>query len=333
MLINADLGGVPPAPINLTPRREAAPPGLVIGLVNLMPRTAMRATEAQFRTLIEGTATAGQAATRLRLFTAADPQTSSNVVSLGQTCEPLEALWSAKLGGLIVTGTEPAAHAMTQEPAWPILAKLVDWAAYHTVSTIWSCFSAHAAVYRQDGIARHRLPEKLSGVYGSMRAGTGDAFRGVPRHWSIPHSRYNTLSEPDLRRAGYTILMHAPRVGADIFTKRCGNSQFLYFQGHPEYGPKTLLGEYLRDVKRFAAGQSQSFPKRPSCRFDAETIKLLNGLQERAMTQPAAALLPALDAIPSSSIEHGWREPARQFYAGWLNDLAARKTVHGRATP
>jgi len=44
-------------------------------------------------------------------------------------------------------------------------AELIDWAEGGTISTLFSCLAAHAAVLQLDNIVRRPLPKKLSGVF------------------------------------------------------------------------------------------------------------------------------------------------------------------------
>jgi hypothetical protein len=81
---------------------------------------------------------------------------------------PIERTYaSAGADGLIVTGTEP----LTDEPQGPNrtgnpLADLLNgWAEGSTASTLLSCLAAHAAALLFDGIERHTLAVKCSGVF------------------------------------------------------------------------------------------------------------------------------------------------------------------------
>ena len=66
---------------------------------------------------------------------------------------------------MIVTGAEPIAATLPDEPYWNDLTDVIDWAETNTRSAIWSCLAAHAAVLHLDGIERQRLERKCSGVY------------------------------------------------------------------------------------------------------------------------------------------------------------------------
>ena len=147
--------------------RTAAAETLEIGLVNNMPDAALEQTERQFIGLLG--AAAGERRIRVRMFGLPEiVRAGAARERVVQHYEPLDALWDTSLGGLIVTGTEPRAPDLREEPYWRTLAKLIDWAETNTRSTIWSCLGAHAAVLHADGI-RIFPPRSRSNVYSSSR--------------------------------------------------------------------------------------------------------------------------------------------------------------------
>lgn len=118
--------------------RDATEP-LVIGLVNNMPDPAFRAAERQFRGLLSGRR--GQPV-RLRLFSVPEiPRGPTCSAHIALAYESIERIWATRLDGLIVTGAEPRARVLEDEPYWPALARLTEWAERHTFSTIWSCLA------------------------------------------------------------------------------------------------------------------------------------------------------------------------------------------------
>jgi len=296
---------------------HSPPADLVIGLVNNMPSAAKRATERQFADLLT---TASQALNmRIGWFV---------LETLQSQCDAaLGTLREARPDGLIVTGAEPQSAAMTDEPFWPALARLVDWAGDHTISTVWSCLAAHAAVFRLDQIRRRRLPRKLSGVFACTKAIHHPLLADAPSRWLVPHSRYNNLDETELCRAGYTILSHAPGVGADSFVKQSRASLFLLLQGHPEYGAASLLYEYRRDVRQFLAGQRDGYPDMPEGYFDQDTTRALASLRKQARRKPSPDLLASIDAAITVTPEPSWQPSAVRLYASWLSYLAEQKAA------
>ncbi len=298
---------------------------LVIGLVNNMPDSALSTTERQFRNLLS--AASRDNALELRVFYIPEIPRSANGRSyLEEHCEPIRKLWESRIDGLIVTGTEPRADRLTDEPYWSTLARLVDWAQARGVSAIWSCLAAHAAVFHMDGIARRRRSEKLSGLFDCVRNHPHPILVGTPERWRVPHSRYNELSEDALISTGYKILVRSPQAGADTFIRQ-GNSLFIFFQGHPEYDPDSLLREYRRDIARFVAGERDTYPAMPSGCFDPETVALLSVFRERLLSRTGAVLPSFPTERAASRLEHVWRGPAVSIYRNWLSLLRCRGAV------
>lgn len=293
---------------------------LVIGLVNFMPFPAMRRTEQEFWRLLQ-TDHAG-CNVRLRRFAFYDPAEAGAVAryeTMGY--EPLDALWDARIDGLIVTGAEPKAASMADEPLLPLVRQLVDWCALRTRSAIFSCFAAHAAVWCLDGIARVRLPEKLSGLYDCHKCGDHPLLAAMPQTWRTPHSRHNTLDEGELRAAGYTILVRGPRLGADTFLRLHGDSQLVFWQGHPEYGPEVLLSEYCRDVRRFVSGVSARRPRWPEDYLDDARQKVTAALEQDPGLGSEAGALAKVIEIAAPRFDHEWAGAASRMAAGWLAAL------------
>ncbi|MGA7761824.1 MAG: homoserine O-succinyltransferase, partial [Candidatus Binataceae bacterium] len=210
------LSASPPAQ-ERQPRGDTTDP-IVIGLVNNMPDAALQTTERQFRELLFA---ASNNSVCLRFFSLPElPRTEAGRSHISQYYEDISELWTSHLDGLIVTGTEPRAPALTDEPYWPTLTKLVDWVDEHTISTVWSCLAAHAAVLHIDGISRRAFRGKLSGVFDCTKATDHTIVDGAPSRWRVPHSRYNEVPEDALASNGYRILSRLPGTGADMFVKQ-----------------------------------------------------------------------------------------------------------------
>ena len=261
-------------------RPQHADVDLTIGLVNNMPDAALQATERQFMRLLRQAA--GETRIDFHCFSLPSvvrSQTSQWRVEKQYT--DIAELCRLRLDGLIVTGTEPVAATLQQEPFWRELTDMIDWARANTRSTIWSCLAAHAAVLHLDGIERRRLGTKCSGIYDCAKVTDSWLTADVPSPLKIPHSRLNELRAGDLAARGYQLLTASPEAGVDIFAKQLG-SQFVFFQGHPEYDALSLEREYLRDIARFLAGQRDTYPALPVGYFDAGTEHRLAGFEQRA---------------------------------------------------
>ena len=303
--------------------RAAGAETIEIGLINNMPDAALEATERQFIGLLK--AAAGERRIHVKLFSLPE------VVRAGTARErvqlhyaPLEKLWATRLDGLIVTGTEPRAPDLRDEPYWRTLAKLVDWAEANTRSTIWSCLAAHVAVLHADGIARHPLPDKCFGVFEFARTAEHTVMRGLPARFKLPHSRWNELREEELVAAGYSVLTRADEGGVDMFARQ-GDSLFVFFQGHPEYEARTLLGEYRRDVRRFLRRERETYPSTPRGYFDATTSGRVDEFRLRGLAARREELMEIFPGCSEKALKAPWRPAAERLMTNWLEQLTAPK--------
>jgi homoserine O-succinyltransferase len=298
---------------------------IVIALVNNMPDTALESTEAQFSGLLQ--AAAGTRPVRLRFTCFPElPRGRDAQKRIAGGYWPIETLLAARPDALIVTGTEPVAPQLRDEPYWPRLAALLDWADEHSVASIWSCLAAHAAVEYFDGITRRRLAHKRCGVYSHSLLAGHALLEGVAAPLAMPHSRWNELPLEALRGAGYAVLSFSPETGADSFVRH-ERSLMLFFQGHPEYEDMTLLKEYRRDVGRYLNGQQTHYPTMPHGYLSAEAVALLEAFRERALAQRAPELLGQFPfAAAAASLTNRWRPAAVAIYRNWLDFIATART-------
>lgn len=312
--------------VHRTPGGGARP--ITIGLVNNMPDKALRSTERQYRELLALAAmVTGDLPVALRIFSFPGlPRSEAGQQHVHEHHEPIEALWNADIDGLIVTGTEPRAASIADEPYWPTLTELVDWAAENTFAAAWSCLAAHAAVRYLDGVERQPLPGgKLSGVFDCTKTAEHVLVGRDALKWTTPHSRCNDLRENDLWSAGYHILARSPTAGVDLFAKRRGRSLFMLLQGHPEYDGGALFREYRRDVGRFLAGEQADYPDMPEGYFDNGAADAMLGFRMLALRERHPDLLAC---FPHARVEHApcpWQDAAARLYGNWLSFIADEK--------
>ena len=108
---------------------------------------------------------------------------------------------TARPDGIIVTGTEPLAAELRDEPYWGAITQIVDWAEANSVSAVWSCLAAHAAVLHLDGVRRHLLGDKRFGVFDCSMAAVHPLLTGAAMPLRVSHSRWNELHEQELSAA------------------------------------------------------------------------------------------------------------------------------------
>jgi homoserine O-succinyltransferase/O-acetyltransferase len=307
---------------------------LTIGLVNNMPDAACEATERQFLKLLR--AGSSDVVVLLKLFSiAAIPRSEATRTELAGRYRDLAELWNAPLDGLIVTGTEPVAADLKDEPYWNALCDLVDWACHNTISAVWSCLAAHAAVLYADGVARERLAGKLSGLFDCDVTGDHPFFAGMAPRLRVPHSRLNDLAEAGLRANGYRVLTRSVAAGVDAFMKeQDAGSLFVFFQGHPEYDTDSLLREYRRDVGRFLRGEAGTYPEVPRNYFSSAATFLADDFRMRAIGERLGDLVGDFPMQPlAAGIENSWRAGAVGVYRNWIKYLKDQKGNRRSSTP
>ena len=303
---------------------ESAANCLDIALINNMPDAALKATERQFMTLLA--AAADGIVVRLSLYALPEvPRTVPGRRHIGSYYSSVESMWDRHLDGIIMTGTEPRASNLADEPYWASMTRVFDWAEHNTHSAIWSCLAAHAAVLHCDGIARRRLSEKRFGVFECTRISNHPLTAGIQSRLVMPHSRWNDLRERDLTACGYSVLTRSEDAGVDAFVKQ-GKSLSVYFQGHPEYEANSLQLEHSRDVGRYLRREIGTYPPMPHGYFDQDNADALTAVRDRAVCHPREELLSDLQAaLAGRNLANPWRPAAARVYGNWLKYLCSQK--------
>ena len=294
---------------------------LTIGLINNMPDAALQATERQFMRLLRQAA--GDVRIDFHCFSLPSVRRSQSAKGRveGQYTDIAE-IDRLQIDGLIVTGAEPNAASLPQETFWRELTDIVDWAKNNTRSTIWSCLAAHAAVLHLDGIERQSARNKMLRNLRLRQCLAALADRWLPSPFKVAHSRLNEVRADDLTAKGYQLLSRTPRGGVDSFAKDFG-SQFIFFQGHPEYEELSLEREYLRDIARFLSCERDSYPGIPAGYFDAETEQRLAAFAVRAQIERRPALSTELpDRTLRADIATG--AAATVMFRNWIGFLFER---------
>ena len=304
-------------------RSDASLAAVTIGLVNNMPASASAATERQFRRLLAEAADDQNVVLRCYRTGARDAAAAGF---------DMDAIFDSELDGLIVTGAEPQAVDLRDEPIWPLITRLVDWAETRKLPTLLSCLAAHAAVLHLDGVDRIRRDRKISGLFkGEVVAPDHPLMTALAGEWTVPHSRYNDLPEEALTAGGYRILVRSSGAGVDLF-QRVRDPNFVFLQSHPEYDADTLRREFYRDVKRYQTGARSEPPVLPSSYFPAIAGSLSMPPPEWPCVsrENVNEFLDWLSCSGDRDMQAPWRTTAVTFFRNWLRDLSA-KTMMGDA--
>jgi homoserine O-succinyltransferase len=296
-----------------------------IALINNMPDAALEDTEQQFFELLD--AAASDILVRVKLYSLPNlPRGDRGHRHLRSFYFGLDDLLNSRFDGVIMTGTEPRQPELRDEPYWPALADVLDWAEQNTCSTILSCLAAHASVLHGDGIDRCRLSDKQFGVFDFAKAANHQLTSGIGEPLRFPHSRWNEVRADALAACGYFVLTQSRPGGVDTFVKKKKRSLFVHFQGHPEYGPQTLLKEYRRDIKRFLRQERDTYPSMPKGYFDADAVKVLTNFRELVLSDRREELIADFpEASLVGTLQNTWRPSARGIYRNWLHYIVSKK--------
>ena len=301
--------------------------GISIALINNMPDPALEDTELQFFELLD--MVSGDMPVFLKLFSLSGvPRTDRGQRHLNSFYFGCDDLWSTRFDGVIITGTEPRQPNLQDEPYWGALTEVFDWAQENTATTVLSCLAAHASVLHSDGVGRHRLLDKRFGVFDSTKQSNHQLTNDLANRIRFPHSRWNEVRAEELTFCGYSVLTQSAEAGVDLFVKRKKKSLFVHFQGHPEYTERTLLKEYRRDIKRFLAGERETYPSMPAGYFDAAATQCLKAFRELAVSgrpEEMSASFPETSVVPG--LQNTWQSCAVQVYRNWLRYAVTRKTA------
>ena len=295
---------------------------LVVGFVNNASDRALKSAEAQFMRVL--TAASDGIELEVKFFTC--PEIPRGERPAGDSDCPyadIAELYDTQLDALIVTGAEPLATALPDEPIWGSLTKLVDWAGDQAIPTIWSCLAAHAAVLHLDGLARSPLPGKLSGLFEcNVVAKDHKLMAGLPPSWLTPHSRYNGINADALVASGYEVLSASAEASVDVFLKdaplrSCSFRGILNMREIRSY--ENTSGMFA-DISHMSGTTIRLAPKNY---FAPDTEAALDGLRRAALRDRRdPGLLDAVFALVKHKAHpNAWHGPAAQLYTNWLTHI------------
>jgi homoserine O-succinyltransferase len=152
--------------------------------------------------------------------------------------------------GMIITGAPVEQLEFEKVDYWQELCEIMEWSKRNVYSTFHICWGAQAGLYYHYGIKKHLMSEKLSGIYNhTILDPNHPLVRGFDDTFFLPHSRYTTVEEKDIRRiAGLEVLAVSDKAGVTLVCSRTGRQVFV--TGHAEYDRDTLANEYFRDQNK-----------------------------------------------------------------------------------
>ncbi len=293
---------------------------LHIGLLNMMPDAALKATELQFFRLIGDSNPIAQF--YVHPFTLDELERGESArAHIDAYYESFEEIKQQGLDALIITGANVVGADLTQQPFWQPLIEVVDWAYDNVTSTLCSCLATHAVMQFRYGQRRHPQKRKKWGVFNHRLTEVRHPLTvDVNSSFDVPHSRWNAVNPQQFEAAGlYVLVTETDDDCVHLATSEDG-IRIVFFQGHPEYDTISLLKEFKREVNRFISGEINEFPPFPDNYFGAFERAVMNEyryylLQARQADQP-------LPEFPEPKIvahlDNSWCDTADAVVGNWL---------------
>lgn len=160
-----------------------------------------------------------------------------------------------KYDGMIVTGAPVELLEFEEVDYWPELCEIFEWSKTNVYSTFHICWGAQAALYYHYGIPKHKLPEKMFGVYPHKPLDLyHPLLRGFDDCYNVPQSRHTETRFNDIALCkDLQILSYSEISGIHLISDL--DCRKFFATGHSEYDADTLAKEYFRDKEKGLAIQ------------------------------------------------------------------------------
>jgi len=292
---------------------------LHIGLLNLMPDSALEATERQFFRLVGESNPIAQL--HMHPFAVGEQARGDRALNhIGRFYDTVDRIQDDGLDGLIISGANPAQPELSDEPFWRPLTEIMSWAEENVTSTLCSCLATHAVLQHKLGIRRWLQPVKRWGVYEHrLMSRDHPLVHGVNTRFCVPHSRWYDLRPDQFGAAGSRVLVESEVAGVHMATSGDG-FRMVFLQGHPEYDTISLLKEYKREVARYWAGTRGDFPASPENYFRPQTEAIFEEYKERLDNAKSRGEdMPEFpEMLVTEQLDNTWHDTGEAIIANWI---------------
>jgi len=292
---------------------------LHIGFLNMMPDSALAATERQFFRLVGSSNPISQF--YIHPFTLDQiPRGEEAQRHIDQYYEPLSSVMENGLDALIITGANVTRPNIAEEIFWEPLCEVIDWADKHVASTLCSCLTTHAVLQARHNIRRKGLKKKRWGVYQhDVVQKNHPLVQDINTRVIVPHSRFNEVTEEQFTDAGLHVLISGEEPGVQLAVSADG-FKTVFFQGHPEYDSISLMKEYKREVGEFINGSIIDYPPIPQHYFDKHSKALFDEYKDRVRhSLEKSQVAPAFpEYLVAQRLPNTWHDSAEALIGNWI---------------
>ncbi len=296
-------------------------PAVAVGLLNLMPDAALRATDRQFIRLLAA-ATEDLDIWVYPFTVAAEHRGVEARQHVADHYSTFDGVVERSFDALIVTGANPAQHRLEREIFWGGLEEVLDWATASTRSILCSCLATHAVLQKYRGLTRTKLPQKRWGVYSHYVLKDHPLLDGLDVRVEAPHSHWYDVTREEFESVGMTVVLESEEAGVHMAVD--DDDFYVFFQGHPEYDLVSLLKEYRRELGHYWRGERDDYPPVPEHYFSEDALEVLQEyrpvLEAAKTTGRQPPRLNEAELMPKET--HSWNEEGKVIYRNWLRHLA-----------
>jgi len=291
---------------------------LHIGLLNMMPDSALEATERQFFRLIGHSNQVAQF--YIHPFSLSSIKRGKDATKhIQKYYKTFAEIKLQGLDALIITGANVTGPDLGLAPFYNELCDVVDWSYENVTSTLCSCLATHAVLEFKYSQKRVHMGKKHWGVFPHKVIDRSHPLvKGVNTRFDIPHSRYNDVSEAQFAKANAKVLAKSAvgvhlAVSPDLF-------RIVFFQGHPEYDSISLLKEYKREIALYLEGSRPEYPPFPSNYLSAQSRAILDEYKDR-LNNKSASLKDFPEQLISKTLDNTWHDSASAIINNWIGGV------------
>ncbi|MDA8905506.1 homoserine O-succinyltransferase [Candidatus Thioglobus sp.] len=288
---------------------------LHIGLLNMMPDSALEATERQFFRLIGHSNQIAQF--YVHPFSLSSIKRGKHSTAhIKEHYKTFEEIKLQGLDALIITGANVTDPDLQLAPFYEQLREVVDWSYENVTSTLCSCLATHAVLEFKYGQKRKAVGKKYWGVFPHQVIDrTHPLVKGVNTRFDIPHSRFNEVTESQFEEAKAVVLAKSAigvhlAVSPDLF-------RIVFFQGHPEYDSVSLLKEYKREVSLYLEKRTSDYPTFPSNYLSLQSCAILKEYRARLINK-TATIKEFPEEILTKTLDNTWHDSASAIINNWI---------------
>ncbi len=295
---------------------------LHIGLLNMMPDSALAATERQFFRLVGESNQIAQF--YMHPFSLPQlPRGAEGQAHVERFYGSFEEIKQQGLDALIITGANVTQPDLAMEPFWEPLNEVVEWAYENVTSTLCSCLATHAVMQMRYGKKRRHMGFKRWGVYAHhLLDREHPLVTGINTRFDVPHSRFNDISREQFEAAGLQVLVESETAGVHLAVSE-DRFRLVFLQGHPEYDVISLLKEYKREISCFIAGKRDHYPPRVKNYFSLQVTAILEEHKERVVSalKNGERSPDFPEALITVQLDNTWHDTAEAVLNNWIGKV------------